>query len=172
MAETNETENQDATPSSSRSKTTVASLAFVTMFTMVGFAYMFSVVAGGRDIDAAQTLNLASAQYVAGNIVVAGDLAARAKLNAEDADERKLYPMQQFLIGAGAYARANQAISPRDKHTQMEKALPYLQRANALGFPEGRDAEGHQMLGGTLHAMGRHEQAAKHLEKAVAIDLT
>ncbi|WDQ14829.1 tetratricopeptide repeat protein [Rhodopirellula sp. P2] len=172
MAKPDETDTQDANPPSSRSKTTVASLAFVTMFTMVGFAYMFSIVAGGREIDAPQTLNLASAQYVAGNVIVAGDLAARAKLNEKNEDERKLYPMQQFLIGAGTYARANQAVSLRDRQEQMEKALPYLQRAHSLGFPEGRDAEGHQMLGGTLNAIGRHEQAAKHLKQAVDIDLT
>ncbi|MCC9658549.1 tetratricopeptide repeat protein [Rhodopirellula halodulae] len=170
MAEPDEPKN-DAKPGG-RSKATVASLGFVTMFTMVGFAYMFSIVAGGREIDARQTMNLASAQYVAGNIVVAGDLAAKATLDEENEEEMELYPMQQFLIGAGSFARAHQAISPRDRHEQMETALPYLERSNDLGFPDGRDAEGHRMLGEALHSIGRHERAVKHLRRAVEIDLT
>ncbi|MCR9207353.1 MAG: hypothetical protein NXI28_03925 [bacterium] len=172
MAEPDESKNDNSAPASKRSKTTVLSLAFVTMFTMVGFAYMFSIVAGGREIDAMQAMNLASAQYVAGNIVVAGDLAERSGLDQLNEEHMELYPMQQFLIGAGTHARANQAVSPRDRHEQMEKALPYLQRAHDLGFPEGRDSEGHRMLGATLHAMGRHAKAAKHLKQAVEIDLT
>ena len=172
MADPDESKNDNSAPASKRSKTTVLSLAFVTMFTMVGFAYMFSIVAGGREIDAMQAMNLASAQYVAGNIVVAGDLAERSGLDQLNEEHMELYPMQQFLIGAGTHARANQAVSPRDRHEQMEKALPYLQRAHDLGFPEGRDSEGHRMLGSTLHAMGRHANAAKHLRQAVEIDLT
>ncbi|MEP6169814.1 MAG: tetratricopeptide repeat protein, partial [Rhodopirellula bahusiensis] len=172
MADPDDPKNENAAPPSKRSKTTVLSLAFVTMFTMVGFAYMFSIMAGGREIDAAQVLNLASAQYVAGNVVVAGDLAENSGLDQLNEEEMKLFPMQEFLIGAGAHARANQAVSPRDRHEQMEKALPHLQRAHDLGFPEGRDSEGHRMLGATLHAMGRHAKAAEHLKKAVEIDLT
>jgi hypothetical protein len=178
----------------------VIAAGVLTLSTITGFAYLFSLWAGGTEISPQQTLRLASAQYVAGNPVVAGELAASVSLEnavtddlaeegadaaavdtreppseeeiakAEEAD--RWLSLQSFLIGAGVFEKSTGLDSPRGRREELKKAIPSLKQSETLGFPEGRESDGHRMLGLALHGVGDYDAATDHLQRAIDKDIT
>lgn len=193
-------------PSPSGRPFAVIAAAATTIATLIGFAYLFSVWAGSLEITAEDKLRLAAAQYIAGNVKVAGNLAAQvvltgdtlAALDAEGkpTDELELpaevaygdeppeepdelpndqegwLPLQKFLIGAGLFHEAIEMELPADRRERLKEAVPYLAKANELGFPAGRSADGYRMLGIAHQELGDYEQSAQYLQDAIERDLT
>ncbi|MCM2373437.1 tetratricopeptide repeat protein [Aporhodopirellula aestuarii] len=167
--------NSDTAASSSGSSGlsfSVIAAGVMAMATITGFAYLFSLWASSGEITPAQTLKIASSQYVAGNAVVAGELAATVVLDEEVEADVEWIPLHSFLIGAGQFEQAMRLDSPRARREELQKAIPLLVRSEQAGFPEGRSADGHRMLGLAFQQVGDYEQATKHLEAAIDTDLT
>ncbi|TWT91866.1 hypothetical protein Pla100_49040 [Neorhodopirellula pilleata] len=189
-----------------------------TVATFIGFAYLFAVWAGSSEITDEDKLRLAAAQYVAGNVKVAGNLAAQVVLPddkpialdtdgqptgeaeipdegadaepeaiidegpggddtvaepAEAADKPDGWlPLQKFLVGAGLFQEAIELELPADRRERLKEAVPYLEKANKLGFPPGRDADGYRMLGIAHQELGDYEKATQYLQEAIQRDLT
>ncbi|EMI45843.1 Tetratricopeptide TPR_2 repeat protein [Rhodopirellula sp. SWK7] len=167
--------NSDAAESASGSSglsLSVATAGTAVVATMTGFAYLFSLWASSGDISPEKTLKIASAQYVAGNAIVAGELADTIVLDEESETEQEWLPLHSFLLGAGQFEKAMLLDSPRARREELQLAIPPLLRAEQAGFPEGRSADGHRMLGLAFQQVGDYEAAAKHLQAAIDVDLT
>ncbi|MEM9368054.1 MAG: hypothetical protein AAGD07_18835 [Planctomycetota bacterium] len=190
-----EVDQQAKPPTTPGRRVMLAGVGVVTLTSLLGFATMFSIWLGGGDIDSKRILRLASSQYVAGNRIVAADLAKQAMLSAggsdsetedeaplEDSepeaeqekpnDEQEWQSLKDFLIGAGQSARADLAGSARERRDALQEAIPHLQRSSKAGFPEGRSAEGHRLLGEALFVNGFVDDAITHLKTAVQDDVT
>lgn len=200
---------QGSPPSSSQGLPLPAIAAGVlTLSTLVGFAYLFSVWASSGEITPHEKLRMASAQYVAGNQIVAGNLANQVILDEENEDDVEVseddvevsedaviedevdedndevtdddenedaqvwLALKKFLSGAGTFYQAMQMELPRDRRNLLKEALPSLQAAQELGFPDGRSADGYRMLGIANKEMGDYEAATNYLQKAIDFDLT
>ncbi|MEM6778162.1 MAG: hypothetical protein AAF670_10940 [Planctomycetota bacterium] len=150
----------------------LAAVGGLTLVTMGGMASVMMAWIQGNNIDAHRMLRLASSQYVDGNVIVAGDLAAQAVLDPETEEDAPWRSLRHFLMGAGAFAKADLKVSPRDRREAMLEVLEPLQRSLEAGFPEGRFAEGHRLLGLAQHYAGLHDKAIVNLEFAADGDLT
>lgn len=175
----------------------VIAAGVLSLTTLVGFAYLFSIWASSGEISPQEKLRLASAQYVAGNTIVAGNLADQVNLEVEadeegladeenadealpgeqtqgeeDEEAQKWLSLQNFLSGAGAFEQAMQMELPLDRRNGLNEALPRLKAAEEAGFPDGRDADGYRMLGIASQDLGDYEAATRYLQKAIDLDLT
>ncbi|EMI56241.1 hypothetical protein [Rhodopirellula sallentina] len=166
------TDDAQSDSGSSKISLSVATAGTAVLATMTGFAYLFSLWASSGEISPIQTLKIASSQYVAGNAVVAGELAASVELDEESETDQEWMPLHSFFIGAGQFEKAMRLESPRARRKELQEAIPPLVNAETLGFPEGRAADGHRMLGMAYHQVGDYEAAAKHLQAAIDVDLT
>jgi tetratricopeptide (TPR) repeat protein len=146
-----------------------------------------------------EVLRLASNQYLAGNRVVASELASSVELVFEEpelppvvhgapppiADEAKAKELteqrqqhkqwknlQQFLISAGILARIDTAKDDRQRRNMQREAVELLRKVGEVGFPEGRDTEGNRLLGTTLFNLGEYGEAQSPLETALKLDPT
>ncbi|SMP61732.1 hypothetical protein SAMN06265222_107162 [Neorhodopirellula lusitana] len=173
-----------------------AAAGAATLATIVSFGYLFSVWGSSSNISALDTLRLASAQYVSGNLVVAGELASSVTLPSSNEDEEPAegeepepvesdedgepeedsqeswVVLQDFLIGAGLYEKSTKEVLPADRRDVLEKAIPALEKSRDAGFPEGRSAAGHRMLGLSYYEMGQYDEATESLDRAIKGDLT
>jgi tetratricopeptide (TPR) repeat protein len=149
--------------------------------------------------EPAEVLRLASNQYLAGNRVVAGELASSVELEFEEpetppvdhkapppvanelkakelAEKRQQYEkwknLQQFLISAGILARIDTAKDDRQRRNMQREAVDLLRRVEKVGFPDGRDTEGNRLLGKTLFDLGEYGEAQLPLETALRLDPT
>lgn len=174
-------ENNAATPDAGRSSVAgrppaqwlmTGAVAALVLVTIGGFAVLASNWMSHQALSPQRALRLASSQYVAGNVIVAGELAAGVTLDAESEDDAAWLPLRDFLVGAGQFAKAEQMTSPRDRRVQATTALEPLTAAEKAGFPEGRYAEGYRLLGRIHHETGRHNEAIGHLQTAIDADLT
>ena len=167
-----------------------------TIATMACFAYLFSVWGSSGDISPQDTIRLASAQYVAGNLVVAGDLAASVSLGTggeendeeiadeveqgqdsekdkeRDEENASWVQLQNFLIGAGAYVKSTKEELPVDRREILKEAIGPLEKARDGGFPDGRASDGFRMLGLAYYEMGNYDAASNNLQNAIELDLT
>jgi len=91
---------------------------------------------------------------------------------SRELQERAWLALQQFLIGAGRHARAMSQTTPRERRYALLDAVRFLEKAQELGFPDGRVAAGHRLLGTAYHEIGRHRDAVDHLTRAMDSDLT
>lgn len=169
-----EASNDNAAPpgSSKGLPLPVVAAGLLTLSTLGGFAYLFSIWASSGEIAPQEKLRMASAQYVAGNQIVAGNLANQVLLDEENEDDQKWLGLQNFLSGAGTFYQAMQIELPRDRRNLLAEALPRLQSAEESGFPDGRAADGYRMLGIASKDLGDYEAATNHLQKAIDLDLT
>lgn len=93
--------------------------------------------------------------------------------DAEPEDPAQVWrALKSFLVGAGMVERARLADTRAERRTLMSEAILVLQESEQLGFPGGRDAEGHRMLGEALLDVGRFDDAANSLRRAIDRDLT
>lgn len=143
----------------------------LSLATITGFTYLFTLWASSGEISPQQTFRLASAQYVADNLIIAGELAAGVTLDEESETDQEWIPLRSFLVGAGIFEKGMALESPRARRAELEKAIPLLLRAEKIGFPEGRDADGHRMIGLASYHAGDYESATDQLQKAVDVDL-
>lgn len=182
---------------------------------LLGFAAIVSMWMRSSPPDGIDRLRLAQEQYLSGEIIVAGKLAAQVEFQepadpddatteesgesapppaADDADapnentsdqtgasastdattdpEKPWRALKAFLVGAGQIQRAQQAETRAERRVLMAEAVPILQDAARLGFPDGREAEGQRMLGEALLDLGRYQEAAQSLRVAINGDLT
>ena len=166
-------DDNSAVPSSSKGlPLAVIAAGVLTLSTLVGFAYLFSIWASSGEIAPQEKLRMASAQYVAGNQVVAGNLADQVILDEENEEDQKWLALQNFLSGAGTFDQAMNMELPRDRRNLLKVALPRLQTAQEHGLPEGRGADGYRMLGIASKELGDYESATNFLQMAIDLDLT
>ena len=145
MAEAPNDNTAESGNSRSLSLSAVAAGA-LTLSTLVGFGYLFSVWASSGEIAPQEKLRMASSQYVAGNRIVAGNLAKQVMLDEENEDDQEWLPLQNFLSGAGTFDQAMQMELPGDRRNLLKEAMPALKTAEELGFPDGRSADGYLSL--------------------------
>ena len=106
-------------------------------------------------------------EATSGQPASAGDSAEKL-----DPQEKEWLSLQQFLIGAGRHAHAMSQTTPIERRYALLDAVRFLAKSEELGFPEGRVAAGHRLLGMAYHEIGHHRHAVDHLTKAMESDLT
>lgn len=149
----------------------VVAVSAVTLATIIGFAYLFSLWISSGELTPLQTLHLASSQYVAGSAIVAGELAAGVTLDEQSEADQPWISRRSFLIGAGLFEQAMLRESPRARREGMLEALPFLTEAAQAGFPAGRTVDGHRMLGLAAQQVGDYDTATIHLQDAMDSDI-
>lgn len=143
----------------------------LTALTLAGFGYLFSFWASGGHIEPHEKLRLASSQYIAGNALVAGNLADQVVLDDESEDEQTWVMLQKFLSGAGKFDAAIRTETPRDRLEALRNAVDLLESSLQIGFPPGRGADGYRMLGIANAELGDYDSAMPQLQKAIDLNL-
>lgn len=149
---------------------TLVCLAAITA--VAGFGMLFSIWLQSQPPDKQQTLSLALERYIVGQRIVASKLAEHLELDPNLEAEANLIPLRDFLIGAGRVARAAEETNGSQRRRLLYEAIPYLQTAANRGFPSGRQAEGFRLLGDSLYALGRFDDAIDPYRSAVETDRT
>ena len=191
-----------------RDRVVTALLSAAAVASLVSLAFLATRLVRPVPRDPIEVLRLAAAQYVAGDPIVAGELAATVDLGpesplppdpyasiedgaappqeasaaividpndaetAKDSETLGWRNLQHFLVGAGNYARAADVEDHRGRRRLRMDAIDHLSRVAEAGFPPGRRAAGHEMLGDTLLNLGRYEESLEHLQEAIRLDPT
>ncbi|MEM9587487.1 MAG: tetratricopeptide repeat protein, partial [Planctomycetota bacterium] len=162
------TESNDPKPSGDLLSTGL--MLSAALIAIAGFAMLFSRWFGGGVPDKFRTLQLARAQYINDEPVVAGKLAEKVELSAESEEEAELIAERDFLVGVGLVQQAAREGNSREKRRLLYDAIPILESSAKLGFPPGRFAEGHRNLGESYYRLGKFDQAIASLQQAIEID--
>ena len=177
---------------------TIALMLSAALAAIGGFAVLFSLWWQTGVEDPHEILRIASREFVAGRPIVAGELAERVELStleSGDAGDAEELPdgldeespeaiarkkrreaslnwirLRHFLVGVGKVARANEQEEPRQRRRHLHESIPYLQAAKELGFPPGRQTQGHRILGEALFKLGKYDEAIPELQKTIDQD--
>lgn len=138
------------------------------------FATLLTVWARSQQPDAEQILKFAAVEYSAGRPAISAGLARTIQFDdtagSDDADAmEELRARRDFFIGAGTAASADPDDDLAAWRLALDQAIPYLQSAQKLGFPQGFEGEGGRLLGIALFSQGEHGEAAKSLGAAIKI---
>lgn len=191
MAATPAQPNEVPKPTRNRDLLVTLSMMTAAAVGIAGFGMLFSMWWQTGITDQREILRIASQEFVGGRPIVAGELAATAKFEQDDAEPKEREAdaepltdaqlaeleeqaewirLRDFLIGAGKVARAAEEEEDRQRRKYYHDAIPYLQASRDAGFPAGRFAEGNRLLGTTLFKVGRFEEATEALRAAIARD--
>ncbi|WP_197171052.1 tetratricopeptide repeat protein [Novipirellula aureliae] len=157
-----------AAPHRPYDRVTMALMLTAAAAAVVGLGAIFSAWWGVAPPDPNETLEIASRQYVEGNLVLAGELAQTVQI----ADAKELQAQRDFLMAVGYVARANESELPRAKRQWLARALPILERVASSGFPLGREVEGNRYLGEAYYRLGEFDKAVGVLKQAIDRDPT
>jgi len=149
--------------------------------------------------DPREILRIASQQYIHGQPILAGDLAATVEFPRDQkelsetadvdrdstradsrqgsdakaaAQRREWIRLRDFLIGAGNAAKASMETDDRLRRELLLEAMPHLTASHEAGFPPGRQTEGLRILGQAMFELGNYEAATKVLRDALRRDPT
>lgn len=142
------------------------------LLALLGFVGLFSLWMRAGTPDKQEILRLASERYVAGDRVLAGELAERVELDIDSEDEASWIALRDYLRGAGLASRAQEADSDHRRRSWLHRAVPLLESAADRGFPAGRAAEGSRLVAESLFAIGRFDDAIPALRSAMENDRT
>lgn len=163
--------NPKTVTQASKSGNLTATLVSLAGIAAIGaFATLISIVMRSAEPGVAETLKIATEEYVAGRPELAARLAERVVLPEEGEGVEQLEQERDFLIGAGIAAAADRSRDLSAWRLAMDKALPYLERAHAAGLPAGREADGYRLLGEALLSKGQFQAAAENIRRAIDID--
>lgn len=137
-----------------------------------GFGVLFSLYLQSRPPSKSAAMSLALERYVDGDRVLASRLAQRVEIAPDDPDEAEWASLRDFLIGAGRVAEAEETGAGSEQRELLYDAIAPLEAASARGFPPGRRAEGHRLLGDSLYRLGRFRDAVAPYRSAIEIDRT
>ncbi len=102
---------------------------------------------------------------------VVEDVEGEAAEETEEDLQAEWVRLRDFLVGAGKVARSRDAVDARTRRQLLSDAIPSLESSGAGGFPAGREAEGHQLLGQSLYDVSRFAESARHFRAAIELDL-
>lgn len=168
MAENDTQMNNDQPVAEAASRWTTVLMGIAALFATGGFGMLFSLWWQSDAPNAQETLELASRMYVGGRPVVAGDLAKTVELDPEE--DAELIPLRDFLIGAGGIARADEMPEENARRRLLHDCAARLSSVATKGFPPGRESEGNRLLGESLYRVGRYDEAAEALRRAINRD--
>ena len=97
---------------------------------------------------------------------------ASGEATVQEDPEADWIRLRDFLIGAGKIARTEGEEDARERRRLLAEAIPSLESSALGGFPAGREAEGHRLLGQALLDVGRYADAARELQAAINLDPT
>jgi tetratricopeptide (TPR) repeat protein len=166
------------------------------LLAIAGFGGLFSMWWRSEISDDYEILRVASQEFINGRPIVAGELAESVELAepteaaeadgavdelpadaepaspgreaAGEAEPRSQWILlRNFLVGAGRVARANQEEDLRQRRHLLHEAVPFLESARDAGFPPGRQTDGYRLLGESLFALGRYDDAIAAIRKAI-----
>ena len=84
--------------------------------------------------------------------------------------EAKWIRLRDFLVGAGKIARSRDVEDARERRGLLFDAIPSLLSSAEAGFPPGREAEGHRLLGQSLFDISRFDESAEEFQAAIDLD--
>lgn len=129
----------------------------------IGFAICIKVWMATSGATNDDILRTANRQFSSDNLIVAGELAKRVEVAAED---REKLMLKHFLIGAGKMREAALTADPRASRAAFHVAVKQLQIASEA-WPAGREDEGDRMLGEAFFRTGNFAQAVPRLEAVI-----
>lgn len=183
-----------------RSDTLIAGLLWIcALFAIASLGYLFALWWQSSSPDEFEVLRIASREFVEGNPIIAGELAETVVFDDSDsgeafasdsgdlgaeasgrrevdaarkrsAERKRWSALRDFLVGAGRVARARSEQDLRLRRSMLHEAIPSLQSSQRFGFPDGRAAYGHRVLGESLCAVGRYDEAVESLQQAIEAD--
>jgi len=142
---------------------TIPLLAIAAISATIGFAICIKVWLATTGATNEDILRTANRQYSSDNLIVAGELAKRFEVAAEEPEKAML---KHFLIGAGKMREGNLITDPRVSRAAFHLAAAQLQLASAA-WPAGREDEGDRMLGEALFRIGNFNGAISRLESVI-----
>ena len=204
MAEASE-DTTEAPESAPKSKLVTAMMLLAAATAVMGFGALFNLWWNSHVDDPREVLRIASQEYVAGRVTVAGELAETVVFPSEnlegdrESEESPEAPpaesesdlpaegesndteqsvdsdaewkgLRDFLVGAGKIARSRDVEEARERRRLLSEAISALQSSAEDGFPSGREAEGHRLLGQSLFDISRFGESAAEFQAAIDLD--
>jgi len=142
---------------------TIPLLAVAAISATIGFGICVKVWLATTGATNDDILRTANRQYSSDNWIVAGELAKRFEVMAEEPEKAML---KHFLIGAGKMREGALITDPRASRAAFHTAVEQLQLASAA-WPAGREDEGDRMLGEALFQIGKFRQAIPRFESVI-----
>jgi len=142
---------------------TIPLLAVAAISATIGFGICIKIWLATNGATNDDILRTANRQYSSDNLIVAGELAKRFEVAAEEPEKAML---KHFLIGAGKMREGTLITDPRVSRAAFHLAAEQLQLASAA-WPAGREDEGDRMLGEALFRIGKFRQAIPRFESVI-----
>lgn len=142
---------------------TIPLLAVAAISATNGFGICIKIWLASTGTTNDDILRTANRKYSSDNLIVAGELANRFEVVAEEPAKALL---KHFLIGAGKMREGTPITDPRVSRAAFHLAVEQLQIASAA-WPAGREDEGDRMLGYSLFRIGKFRQASPRLESVI-----
>lgn len=142
---------------------TIPLLAVAAISATIGFAICIKVWLATTGATNDDILRTANRQYSSDNLIVAGELAKRFEVVAEEPEKTML---KHFLVGAGKMREGTLLTDPRASRAAFHLAAEQLQIASEA-WPPGREDEGDRMLGESLFQIGKFSDAIPRLESVI-----
>jgi tetratricopeptide (TPR) repeat protein len=158
-----ERRGSDGPPAPKKRGWTLPLLAVAAISSTIGFAICIKVWMATTGATNDDILRTANRQYSSDNLIVAGELAKRVEVVAEEPEKAML---KHFLIGAGKMREGALTTDARVSRAAFHIAAEQFLIASQA-WPAGREDEGDRMLGEALFQTGHFAEAIPRLESVI-----
>ncbi len=161
----------------SRDKVTLGLMGVAAFSAIAGFAVLFSKWWSIGPPNAVETLKIATRESIAGNVVIAGNLAKTVKFEDEESETiqeetRDWIKLRDYLVVVSELDQISEIGDLKLRRGQMFDGLKRLETIGKQGFPAGREIEGKRILAESYLQLGRFKEANSLLAEVIERDPT